>query len=144
MLRRRPEPPQADQELAASLDDRVAAAAEAERRLQQVERTGRAAPEELRMLRRELDARLTEAIEAADAAYRIALGPVEGVKRVRVLARAARPEVREADRRRRDLALVRSHNRMASRDDLGVIPPRAFLPGEVGTAARHLATHEGH
>lgn len=92
-------------------------------------------------LRRALDDGLTSAYDAADAAYLVALGPVEGLKRVTYLARLQRPAVREADDVRRQIALARSHARMASRDEIGLFPP-ASVPPSVGTHASVLGTHE--
>ena len=92
-------------------------------------------------LRRHLDERLGAAHAAADAAYLVALGPVEGMKRVKYLARLQRPAVKEADTVRRQIALARSHAQMASRDEVGLFPPSS-VPPTVGTRAAVLGTHD--
>lgn len=88
-----------------------------------------------------LDAALTRALESAEAAYRVALGPVEDLKRTRYLARLERPEVQTADRQRREIALARTHLRVETRDDLGLLQPQA-LPPTIGTHALRLGHHD--
>jgi hypothetical protein len=131
-----------DAELAGTLEERRAAVREAEAALIAAQRSD-APAEEVAQLRRLLQARLDAVIEAAEAGYRHALGPVADLSRVAYLARLTRPEVRRADATRRELRLARTHYRMAERDDLwayqiGGVPPT------VGTQADQLATRAGH
>ncbi|MGN6245583.1 MAG: hypothetical protein ACTHQ3_18185 [Motilibacteraceae bacterium] len=137
--RRRPSADQHDVELAAGLDQALAAARDAERALATAEAEG-ADLDQLAALRRAVGARYDAAVAAADANYRVALGPTDGVKRVAVLARWAKAPVQEAERLRNQVTMARSHWRMATRDELGVVPVAA-VPPSVGTAAIHLATH---
>lgn len=142
LRRRRTTADAGDLALAGQLEERADAARRAQQELAAAE--GQSAfPEDTAPLRREVDARLAAALEAAEAAYRVVLGPVEGMKRVKYLARLTRPEVKEADRVRQQIALARSHVRMATRDDLAVVQPQA-LPPTVGTHATTLATHAEH
>lgn len=143
MLRRRhPAADERDVALARELGPRREVAARAERELTDAEAAG-AGPEQTAVQRRGLEHALTAAYEAADAGYRVALGPVDGLKRTRYLSRLNRPAVIEADRERRELALARTHYRFAARDDLDQVPP-AFVPPSVGTHATTLATHADH
>ncbi|ACY97982.1 hypothetical protein [Thermomonospora curvata] len=66
----------ADQELAAAYRDKLAAATAAEDELRRARAEGAARPgEELRALAVALDRALTEALRAAEAAERVAMGP---------------------------------------------------------------------
>lgn len=143
LRRRAARPDPRDEELAGRLEPRRAAAAEAERALADAVAQG-APPQQVRAARAAVDARLTAALEAADARYRLVLGPDAGeLKRVRLLARLARPEVKEADRLRREIALARTHHRVAARDDPWS-SPIAAVPPSVGTAPTTLGTASGH
>jgi hypothetical protein len=140
--RRAPVRPE-DEALAATLDDRVAAVRVAERRLAEAMARGEH-PEQVEAARQRLDGRFVAAIEAAEAAYNLTTGDLESLSRVKQLARLVSPEVREADRVRRQLALARTHYQVAARDDLATFPI-ASVPPSVGTHATTLATHlEGH
>ncbi|RJK96284.1 hypothetical protein [Vallicoccus soli] len=132
----------ADRVLAGELDERRASAREAEGALREREAAGAPAAE-LADARRLLDTRLTAALEAAEAAYRVAVGPLQGVRRTAYLARLVRPEVRAADHERRQLALARTHLRVEARDDLD-LRRIAAVPPSVGTDALDLGTRAPH
>jgi hypothetical protein len=131
-----------DVALAGQLESRRAAAREAERELLAVEadRWGHA---ETAKARRVLEDRLDEAVAAAEAAYRVALGPVDDLPRVTYLRRLTHPHVKAADRERRELALARAHYRVAARDDL-TAAAIAALPPSVGTRASALGPSAEH
>lgn len=131
---------QQQQSLAEDLEQRVGVARDAERAYLALRDEERPEPEVRAALRRLEDA-LTDAVAAADAVYRLEVGPVG--QRVRYLARLRRPEVQAADTRRRQLALALSHYRMVERDDRGMVRPAA-VPPSVGTAPRTLATGSAH
>ena len=140
---RRPASDPGDISLAGELDERRASAREAEAALHARESAG-APAEEVAVSRHLLDRRLGSALEAAEAAYRVALGPLAGVRRTAYLARLQDPRVRDADRQRRHLALARTHLRVAARDDMG-IQRLGSVPPSVGTGALELGTHtSGH
>jgi hypothetical protein len=138
----RPAADPADVALAGELEARRAAARESEVALRAQEAAG-AAPQELARARRLVDERLTSALDAAEAAYRVAVGPLEGVRRTAYLARLASAPVRAADHERRQLALARTHLRVEARDDLDV-QRLGSLPPSVGTDARDLGTRAPH
>ena len=131
-----------DVELASQLERRRVAAREAERELLAAEADVWDKVETAKA-RRVLDDRLNAAVEAAEAAYRVALGPVEDLPRVKYLRRLTHPRVKAADRERRELTLARAHYRVAARDDLTAAAIGA-LPPSVGTAATALGPPAEH
>ena len=141
--KRRPGVDPADASLAAELSQRRASAREAEAVLRGLEAHG-APAEEVALARRLVDRRLGAALESAEAAYRVTLGPLEGMRRTAYLRRLARSDVRAADQDRREVALARTHLRVESRDDLATTA-LGSVPPSVGTAALELGTHtSGH
>ncbi|PRX98769.1 hypothetical protein CLV72_104349 [Allonocardiopsis opalescens] len=102
---------EADRELAGRLPELLRAASEAEAALRAAQERG-AEAEELRPLGLALDGALTDAVRAAYAAQRVAVGARGRDDRVYRRRRLARPEVKELTLRAERLLTMREAHRL--------------------------------
>lgn len=101
----------ADQELADKLPELLERARAAEEELQSASQAD-VAPEEEHRLGVELDARLTEAMRAAYAAERVAIGPRGYEDRIHRRRKLADPEVKQVTRMAERLLTLRETHRL--------------------------------